>query len=370
MPITISPDANTPSLVVNSQQVYLPTSSGSLALTSSLGVRNKIMNGKMEIFQRGSGGTATDGTYVLDRWAVMKSGTMVATVGQGTLTPSNEFQSNFFATITTTDTSMTTTDIFGFYQRIEGYNIRDLIGRTFTLSFWVYVVKPGIYSVSFSNTVDRSYIAEYTVNASNTWEYKTITVTGGLPTAGTWNYTNSTGLQVSFLFAAGPTWQVAAGSWQVGNFRAGLNQTNGVDTLGSVVLTGVQLEVGTSATPFEQRPIPMEVLLCQRYFQSMALTTNFNGSNGQAITATKYATTDVLTANVPLATSMRTTPTVSVSQTTCRAVLSSAVNTFTLSTASCPSSMGPVCLAYTQNATAAGYGWIDAIGTISVNAEL
>jgi hypothetical protein len=193
-------------------------------------------------------------------------------------------------------------------QLVEGYNARDLIGKTFTLSFWVRSSKTGIHCVSFRNTgVDRSYVVEYTVNAANTWEFKTVTVSGGLITAGTWNWTNGAGVVLSWALAAGSTFQTTAGAWQTGNFLATANQVNCLDSNTNIfAITGVQLEVGSVATPFEHRPYGSELALCQRYFER---STYSFGGNAWAVGA-------VFAQWVPFKVSKRASPTANASGTT------------------------------------------------------
>jgi len=242
------------------------------------GLRNKIINGAMEISQRGTSfAAAASGTYTLDRFAWYKSGAMVVTITQSTDVPNDTFQNSLKVDVTTADTSIAAGDFAIISPRIEGYNARDLIGQTFTLSFWVKSPKTGTHCIGFSNSgLNRSYILEYTVSTANTWEYKSVTVTGGLITAGTWNWTNGSGLNVIFSLAAGSAFQTTAGAWQTGDFQATSNQVNCMDsTANDFFLTGVQLEIGPVATPFERRPIGTELSLCQRYFYS----TTTNGSN-------------------------------------------------------------------------------------------
>ena len=239
--------------------------------TQLAGLRNKIINGKMEIAQRGTSFVSPVSTsYMLDRWLHLSSNDGAFTVTQASDTPAgNEFQNSLRLTVTTADTSIAAGQFCTLRQPVEGFNVRDLIGRTFTLSFRVRSSKTGTHCVAFINDAgDRSYVAEYTVNAANTWETKSITVSGGLITAGTWNWTNGRGVILSFALASGSTFNTTADAWQTGNFLATSSQVNCLDTVGNIfAITGVQLEVGSVATPFEHRPIGLELGLCQRYFE-------------------------------------------------------------------------------------------------------
>jgi hypothetical protein len=236
------------------------------------GARNRIINGDMQIAQRGTSFAASNG-YGLDRWIFGPLGEMVCTVSQSSDVPNDTFQNSIKVDVTTADTSIAAGQVTQLIQYIEGYNVRDLIGTTFTLSFWVKSPKTGVHCVAFRNInaagapPDRSHIKQYTVVAANTWEYKTLTVTGGLITAGTWNWTNGIGLSVTFTLACGTTFQTTADAWQTGNFIATANQVNVMDnTANDFFLTGVQLEPGTVATPFERRSYTTELQLCQRYY--------------------------------------------------------------------------------------------------------
>lgn len=265
-----TPDSGRGALQVNGGAEVLSINGGQLA-----GFRNKIINGKMEIAQRGTStsGVTTAGYWAADRMGYnITSASAVVTISQQEDAPSNnEFQYSHRVAVTTADTSIAAGEIVAVQQIIEGFNARDLIGRTFTLSFWVRSSKTGTHCVAFTNgTPDRSYVAEYTINAANTWEYKTITVSGGLITAGTWNWTNGAGLRVYWTLAAGSTYQTTAGAWQTGWFIATSNQVNCVDSNTNIfALTGIQLEIGSVATPFEHRPYGTELALCQRYLPAI-----------------------------------------------------------------------------------------------------
>lgn len=286
-------------------------------LTTGMG-KNKIINGKMEIAQRGTSFAAVAaGTYTLDRWRFSINATSaVITVSQQSDAPSSkEFQNSLRLTVTpTADTSIGSTDQVNIQQRIEGYNVRDLIGRTFTLSFEVRSSKTGTHCVYFQNDAqDRSYVAEYTVNAADTWEKKSITVSGGLITAGTWNWTTGIGLIVGWTLAAGSNLQTTANAWQTGGFLATANQVNCLDAANNIfAITGAQLEVGGVATPFEHRPFGAELALCQRYFYKsyeLGVIPGAIASSGALWTAAQ-ATSNYLSIPRSFPVTMRATPTV------------------------------------------------------------
>ena len=261
--------ANTATSTANAATV---TANSALSTVSGLsGVNlNRIINGNFDIAQRGTSFAAiANSDYSLDRWAWGQAGAMVCTVTQSTDVPNNTFQSSYKVDVTTVDSSIAAGDYAFISQKIEGYNVRDLIGTTFAVSFWVKSPKTGVHCVSFSNSgQNRSYIKEYTVAAVNTWEYKTVTVAGGLITAGTWDWTNGEGLEVGFSLATGSTYQTTSDAWQTGDFLGTANQVNVIDnTANDFFLAGVQLEPGAVATPFERRPIGTELALCQRYYE-------------------------------------------------------------------------------------------------------
>jgi hypothetical protein len=264
------------------------------------GFRNVIINGDMRISQRGTSFATlpTGSTYTLDRWLYGAQGAMVCTVSQDTDVPNNTFLNSIKVDVTTADTSIAAGDFTTIVQIVEGYNVRALIGTPFTLSFWVKSPKTGTHCVAFRNlgtgspvSPDRCFVKEYTVTAANTWEYKTITVAGGLITAGTWDWTNGRGLIVDFALVSGTTFQTTADAWQTGNFIATANQVNVMDnTANDFFLTGVQLEPGTVATPFERRSFGQELALCQRYYELLPpVSVQFPWASATQIVATNVA---------------------------------------------------------------------------------
>ena len=211
-------------------------------------------------------------SYTADRIRTDYVTTAVTTVSQvvdaPTVSQSNIYtQDAYKIEVTTADATIAAGDFYTASQRIEGYNFTNIAQRSFTLSFWVKATKTGTYCVSFVNSgTDRSYVAEYSVLVTNTWEYKTITVSTS-PSAGTWDYTNGVGLSVQFALACGSAFQTTANAWQTGNFKGTANQVNALDTISNIFqLALVQIEAGTVATPFEQRSESDVMGLCQRYF--------------------------------------------------------------------------------------------------------
>jgi len=223
------------------------------------GFRNKLINGAMEVAQRGTSfiqNTGIQASCTLDRFARSALSTGQLSVTQELDGPAS-------------DLTLPSGNYYCIAQYIEGYQARPFLNNTFTYSFWVRSAKTGTHCVAFVNSGnDRSYVTEYTVNAANTWEYKTVTVSGGLISAGTWDWLNGVGVRVLFTLNAGSTYQTTANNWQTGQYYATSSQVNVLDTNGNIFsITGAQLEIGSVVTPFETRMYPTELLLCQRYYQ-------------------------------------------------------------------------------------------------------
>ncbi|TJZ62490.1 hypothetical protein [Chitiniphilus eburneus] len=276
---------------------------------------NRIINGDMVIAQRGTSFAAvTNGKYTLDRWRAGAATTGAVTIAQVADAPSDaEFQYSLRATVATADTSIAAGGFFAVQQFIEGYNVSDLIGRDFTVVFRVRSSKTGTHCVAFGNAgADRTYVAEYTVNAANTWETKTITIPGGLIAVGTWNWTNGRGLAVMFILACGSSLQTAPNAWQTGNFVGSSAQVNCLDTVGNVfAVTGAQLRAGSVAAGFEHRQMALEAMLCERYFQKNYPLPVAPGTTGRPIAMAFCQNSYSLTSgHVLLRTRMRSGPTI------------------------------------------------------------
>jgi hypothetical protein len=236
--------------------------------------RNLIINGGIGVDQRNNGAaTTTTGAYPVDRFIFYGSGGGAWSNQRVVDAVSKVSNYALKTTVTTPDTSLVATDNYLYIQRIEGYNVAHLQfgtanAATVTLSFWVKCSVPGTYSVGFNNgAYTRSYVSQYTVSVANTWERKSITLTGDL--TGTWTYVNDTGLSINWALGVGPTYSTTANSWQTGTFHSVTGSTNLFATNGATwQITGVQLEVGSVATPFEFEPFETTLRKCQRYFYS------------------------------------------------------------------------------------------------------
>ena len=242
------------------------------------GFRNRIINGDMRIDQRNAGASVSftsSYAYYLDRFGGRLQSSTGSTIAQSSTAPTG-FNKSLLVTIGT-GASATSGQINAVYQVIEGYNVADMSfgtanAKTFTLSFYVRSSLTGTFGGSFENNANnRSYPFTYTISSANTWEQKTVTVFGD--TTGTWETTNNPGLTVWFDLGMGSTYLGTAGAWAGADYRGATGSTSVVTTSGATwYITGVQLEVGSVATPFERRDYGRELMLCQRYYYKQKAT--------------------------------------------------------------------------------------------------
>ena len=240
----------------------------------ALSNRNRIINGAMVFDQRNGGSSVafTSAAYKLDRW-VGAVGTATGTTIQRSTTSATGFSNSALITIGT-GASPVAGAVNRIYQVIEGYNISDFAWGTasasaITLSFWVRSSVTGTFSGAlYGASTIQSYPFTYTISAANTFEQKTIIISG--PTTGTWNSTNGAGVYVNFDLGSGSTFKTSAGSWTTGTYIGVTGSTNLCETTGATFyLTGVQLEIGDTSTPFEHpRSYGDELARCQRYYFS------------------------------------------------------------------------------------------------------
>jgi hypothetical protein len=249
--------------------------------------RNLLINGDMQIAQRSTSvASLTAGGYnTADRWhcEINTIGTWTQSVENDAPTGSG-FRKSLKMLCTTADASLAAGDFLFLNQRLEGQNLQQVKKGTaaaeqLTLSFWVKSNVTGTYVVEFFDIDNsRSISQSYTVNASATWEKKTITISAD--TTGAFDNDNNNSFQLNWWLGAGSTYN--SGTLQtIWGSRTTANIATGVTNLASATnnywqITGVQLEVGDTATPFEFKSVEDELLECQRYF-----TPAVNGWNGR-----------------------------------------------------------------------------------------
>jgi hypothetical protein len=242
------------------------------------GRRNLIINGAMQVAQRGTSSTGISdaGYYTVDRYRLTYNGTpdeLRFTQEQSTDAPAG-FSNSLKLTVTTAETTLAADERIRLQQRIEGQNVQHLKYGTsdaeyLTLSFYVKSNVTGTYGIHFDNRDStRSVCASYTINAANTWEKKTVSIAGD--TTGSFTNDNGQSLNPSWVLAAGTDYTSGtfATSWEASTNanEAPSGQADITDTISnSWQITGIQLEVGDIATPFEHKSFNEEWEACQRY---------------------------------------------------------------------------------------------------------
>jgi hypothetical protein len=269
--------------------------------------RNLIINGAMQVAQRGTSfSSISSATYPVDRFFVqdVNSAAGEATVSRSNAAPDN-FKNSLKIDVTTADTSLVAADQYKIEYRAEGQDISRLnwgssAARTVALSFWIRSNKTGNTQVAVVNSAnDRSYVATFSISAADTWERKELTIDGD--TSGTWLTTNGIGLRLRWG-SYGSAYQTSSvdqwvGSQVMSRDDSPINFFDSTDN--ELYITGVQLEVGDTATPFEHRSYSDELRRCQRYF--------FASGGFYSYSERKFYT---------LPTTMRANPSVSASGTT------------------------------------------------------
>jgi len=295
-------------------------------------MKNRIINGAMVIDQRNAGASVTPASsaYTLDRWQAVLNVASKFSVQQSSTTATG-FSKSLLAT-STSAYSIGASEYCLLQQAIEGFNIADLgwgtaNAKTVTLSFQVRSSLTGTFGGVIANSnFSRCYPFTYTISSANTYEFKTVTITGD--TSGTWNTTNGIGFSMFWDLGVGSTYSSTSNNaWTtVGSNYFGvtgvtkLGQTNGA----TFYITGVQLEVGSSATGFEYVNYQTSLANCYRYFQRLGslsggYTVFGSGRGGGGTTVVCY---------FKYTTPVRATPTISQSNTAINYPTQSAVTGF------------------------------------------
>jgi len=292
------------------------TLDGQFNSASSMGFKNRIINGAMVIDQRNAGAsvsTASVNPFTVDRWQVVSSPASKFTAQQnaGSITPPAGF-TNYLGITSSSAYSSAAGDLIYILQSVEGYNTADLgFGTanavTVTLSFRVYSSLTGTFGGALRNYGStRSYPFTYTISSANTWTTISITIAGD--TSGTWvGASNAGSMVVFFNLGSGSTYQGTAGAWAAADYRSATGATSVVGTNGATFyITGVQLEKGSTATSFDYRPYGTELALCQRYYETYSNGTG-TGAIYEGITGS-FATTAVFRGFVPFKVTKRASP--------------------------------------------------------------
>ena len=267
-----------------------------VSTTNPVSFRNRVINGDFLVDQRNSGGSSiptVDGKSTIDRWKVNIVGSGRCTVGQnlGAFASPLGFTSYYGMKVTTTSTPGAG-DYFFLSQVIEGVNMVDTLwgtasARPVTLSFWVQSSIAGTAggfvrnAGSSASNYTRSYPFTFTINNVLTWEYKTITIPGDTGTP--WYWTQVDGIEFGIELWNGTNWQASPGAWASGNKTGPSGGTiDYAGTLNSVMnISGVQVEQGTVATPWERKLYNYELAACQRYYEpSIARLGGYNVTGG------------------------------------------------------------------------------------------
>ena len=277
----------------------------------ALSNRNLIINGAMQVAQRGTSFTVTN-EYGLDRWFCRENTDGALTFSQDSESPVG-FSQSLKVNVDTADTSIAAGQFAYLAQRLEGYTIERFGfggsgAKKITLSFYVRCSVTGKFGGSIVNgsNNNRSHSFTYDVNAANTWERKVITFDGD--TTGTWNVDNTQEMAVIWSMGGGSNVKKAEGSWDA---TAGVQSATEatvelIETASAPwFMTGVQLELGDTATPFEHRSYGDELARCQRYFEKFTI------GDGYRPNANAWSTGNA-NAAVPFGVQKRASPTLTV----------------------------------------------------------
>jgi len=261
---------------------------------TALSNRNMIINGAMQVAQRGTQTSITSAYTACDRWNFTRSGAAVVDASQSTDVPSGEgFANSLKIDVTTADSSVAAGDFAHVRTRFEGQDLQQLRkgtseAKSLTLSFWVKSAKTGTHIVELYDLDNTRQVSKsYSITTADTWQ--NVVLQFPADTTGTFDNDNAASLQVAWWLLAGSTYSSGTlnTSWASStDANRVVGQVNVMDdAANNFYLTGVQLEVGETATPFEHRSYGDELARCQRYYEKTYADSVYfmNGSSGAQI---------------------------------------------------------------------------------------
>ena len=269
----------------------------------ALSHRNMVINGDMQVWQRGTSSTAlsNSNTYVPDRFncrAGVGSGHTAIRSTDVPTTGGASFSNSLKFTVGTGATLSANSGNNYFYYAMEGYDsnptkIGTAYAKIMTISFWVKASVTGVYGFAVTNDANaRTYAGSYTVGSANTWEKHTITIPAS-GAGGTWDTTNGRAITLLWNWGAGSDFKASSAGWATADDRAGVDAGSSIHLVDGThngatwYITGVQLELGSVATPFEHKSFGEELTRCQRYYQKYE-----NNSSAAALGTFKHAIGD------------------------------------------------------------------------------
>jgi len=291
------------------------TPNANAALLATFPHKNLIINGAMQVAQRGTSATASSGYHVVDRFqfTVANMDNAAYTYVQSSVAPTG-FSKSWRIDCTTVESALAADEYSTFTQAIEAQNLQQIsngssAAKSLTLSFYVKSNKTGTWGLNLykPDSTSRQITATYTISSADTWEYKTITFAGDTAGGGIAN-DNGAGLYVYWGLAAGSNYTSSdSTSWSNysnAGFLYGHNVNFFDSTANDWAVTGVQLEVGEQATPFEHEDFGTTLAKCQRYYFRQEYDTAIPYLGAGAVYRNTLA---MLIMNLPVA--MRAAPT-------------------------------------------------------------
>ena len=279
------------------------------------GRRNLVINGAMQVNQRGTIDAANGNGFPVDRFkcTVAALDQLVAALSQDSSAPVG-FANSLEIGISTVEDALAANETFVLETRLESQDLQQVqkgtgTAKTMSLTFYVKSSVTGNYALqALDSDNGRSVAFLYAISVADTWEKKSILIPAD--TTGAFADDNGIGLSLVWFLAAGTnftsgTLQSAWAGTTNANLAAGHNVNIMANTDNNWFLTGVQLEIGSTATPFEHRSFGEELAMCKRYYHKMDAA---NGATVSYAIGQAY-TTDDAWFPVPLSPEMRTTPT-------------------------------------------------------------